>query len=106
MVKIKKSSDKLNSFLSHVYISPEHATSFKGLDKLYHTVKNQFPSLTRKEIRKWTESNLSYSLHKSSRGPSNKTRCMLLKLNVFTPENRPHHSSVELQPYTEKLNTH
>ena len=59
MVKIKKSSDKLNSFLSHLYISPEHVASFTGLDKLYCTVKNQFPSLTRKEIRKWTESNLS-----------------------------------------------
>ena len=68
MVKIKKkSSDKFNSFLSHVYISPEHADIFTRLDKLYRTVKNQFPSLTRKEIRKWTESNLSYSLHKSSR---------------------------------------
>ena len=68
MVRIKKSSDKLNSFLSRVYISPEHAASFTGLDKLYRTVKNQFPSLTRKEIRKWTENNLSYSSHKSSRG--------------------------------------
>ena len=28
MVKIKKSSDKLNRFLSHAYISPEHAASF------------------------------------------------------------------------------
>ena len=66
MVKIKKSPE-LNSLLSRVYISPEHAASFTGLDKLYHTVKNQFPSLTRKEIRKWTESNLYYSLQKSSR---------------------------------------
>ena len=67
MAKLKKSSYELNSFLSRVYISPEHAASFTGLDKLYRTIKNQFPSLTRKEIRKWTESNLSYSLHKSSR---------------------------------------
>ena len=50
MVKIKKSSDELNSFLSRVYISPEHAASFTGLDKLYRVVKNQFPSITRKEI--------------------------------------------------------
>ena len=67
MVKMKKSSDELNSFLSRVYISPEHAASFTGLDKLYRAVKNQFPSLTRKEIRKWAENNLSYSLHKPSR---------------------------------------
>ena len=66
-LKLKKSSDKFNSFLSRAYISPEHAAaSFTGLDKLYHMVKNQFPSLTKREIRKWTESNLSYSLHKSS----------------------------------------
>ena len=67
MVKIKKSSDELNSFLSCVYISPEHAASFTGLDKLYRVVRNQFPSITRKEIRKWAENNLSYSLHKPSR---------------------------------------
>ena len=67
MVKIKESSDKLNRFLSRVYISPEHAASFTGLDKLYRTAKNYFPSVTRKEIRKWAESNLSYSLHKPSR---------------------------------------
>ena len=52
MVKIKKSSDELNHFLSRVYISPEHAASFTGLDKLYHAVKKQFPSITRKEIQK------------------------------------------------------
>ena len=67
MVKMEKSSDELNRFLSHVYISPEHAASFTGLDKLYCMVENQFSSLTRKEIRKWTESNLSCSLHKPSR---------------------------------------
>ena len=29
-------------------------------------VNNYFPSITRKEIRKWLESNLCYSLHKPS----------------------------------------
>ena len=67
MVEIKKSSDELNHFLFRVYISPEHAASFTGLDKLYRTVKNQFPSVTRIEIRKWAENNLSYSLHKPYR---------------------------------------
>ena len=52
MVKIKKTSDELTRFLSRVYISPEHAASFTGLDKLYRAVKNQFPSIRRKEIRK------------------------------------------------------
>ena len=67
MVKIKRSSDELNRFLSRVYVSPKHAASFSGLDKLYRMAKNQFPSVTRKEIRKWAENNLSYSLHKPSR---------------------------------------
>ena len=57
----------MNSFLSRVYVSPEHAASFTGLDKFYHAVKNWFPSVTRKEIRKWVENNLSYSLRKLSR---------------------------------------
>ena len=79
MVKIKKSSDKLNSFLSRVYISPEHAASFTGLDKLHCAIKNQFPAIMRKEIRNQAENNLSYSLHK----PSRRT----FKLNkVYAPE--------------------
>ena len=53
---------KLNRFISHVCISPGHAASFTGLDKLYH-----FSSVTIKELRKWVESNLSYSLYKLSR---------------------------------------
>ena len=52
----------MNRFLSHVCISPRHAASFMGLDKLYHTVKIHFPSVMRKEIRKWVESDLSCSL--------------------------------------------
>ena len=79
MVKIKKSSDELNCFLSRVYISPVHTASFTDLDKLYRTVKNQFPSVTRKEIRKWAESNLSYSLHK----PSGRT---FKRNKVYAPE--------------------
>ena len=67
MVKIKRSSDELNRFLSRVYVSPKYAASFSGLDKLYRMAKNQFPSVTRKEIQKWAEHNLSYSLHKPSR---------------------------------------
>ena len=34
---------------------------------MYRTVKNHFPAVTMKEIRKWAKSNLSYSLHKPSR---------------------------------------
>ena len=62
MVKIEKSSNEFNCFLSHVCISPGHAASFTGLDKLNRMVKNHFPAVTRKEIRKWAESNLSYLL--------------------------------------------
>ena len=83
MVKIKKSSDELNRFLSRVYVSPEHATSFTDLDKLYHMVKDQFPSVTRKEIRKWAGNNLSYSLHKPSGKTFKQTRCMLLNLIAY-----------------------
>ena len=67
MVKTKKSSNELDRFLSRVYVSPKHAGSFSGLDKLYRAANNQFPCVTRKKIRKWAENNLSYSLHKPSR---------------------------------------
>ena len=49
MDKIEESSDELNLFLSHVYVSPKHAASFSGLDKLYCMAKNKFPSVTRKK---------------------------------------------------------
>ena len=57
----------MDHFLYRVYVSPKHAASFFGLDKLYRMANNQFPSVTRKEIRKWAENNLCYSLHKPSR---------------------------------------
>ena len=69
----------MNRFLSRVYISPGHAASFTDLDKLYRTVKNHFPSVTRKEIQEWAESNLSHSLHK----PSSRT---FKRKKVYAPE--------------------
>ena len=84
MVKIEKSSDELNRFLSHVYISPEHAASFTGLDELYPMVKNQIPSLTRKEIRKWAENNLSYSLHKFSRRTFKRNKVYAPEIECYT----------------------
>ena len=55
------------------------------LDKLYHTGKNQFPSLTRKEIRKWADSpadsNLSYSLRKPSRRTFKRNKVYALKMD-------------------------
>ena len=67
MVKIEKSSDELNHFISRVCISVGHAASFTGIDKLYRMDKNHFPTVTIKGIRKWAKSDLSYSLHKPSR---------------------------------------
>ena len=37
-VKIEKSSDELNHFISRVCISPGHAANFVGLGKLYPMV--------------------------------------------------------------------
>ena len=84
MVKIEKSSDELNHFLSRVYISPEYAASFTGLDKLYPMVINQFPSLMRKEIRKWAENNLSYSLHKLSRRTFKRNKVYAAETECYT----------------------
>ena len=62
MDKIKKST---NAYLSRVYVFPEHPASL--LDKLYRIAKKEFPSATRNEIKQWTETKLSYLLHKLSR---------------------------------------
>ena len=53
----------------------------ESLDKLYHTVKNQFPAITRKEIRKWAENNLSYSLHKPSRRTFKRNKVYVPEIN-------------------------
>ena len=92
MVKMEKYSDEMNRFLSRVYISPEHAASFTGSDKFYHMVKNQFPSSTRKEILKWTESNLSYSLHKPSRRSFEQNE-------VYSPEIECLYSRKQVTPF-------
>ena len=84
MVKIEKSSDKLNRFPSRVCICPEHAASFTGLDKLYPTVKKQLSSLKRKEIQKWAESNLSYSLHKPSRRTFKRNKVYAPEIESYT----------------------
>ena len=83
MVKIKKSSDELDHFLSCVYVFPKHAASFMGLDKLYRTAKNQFPSITRKEIRNWAEHNLSCSLHKPSRRTFKRNKVYAPEIDSF-----------------------
>ena len=92
MVKIDEFSDELNRFLSRVYISIEHVASFPGLDKLYPTAKNQFPSLMRKEIRKWVESNLSYSLHKDCRRTFKRNK-------VYAPEIERLYSRKQSTPF-------
>ena len=79
MVKIKKSSDKLTHFLSRVYVSPKHVASFTGLDKLYHTAKNQFPSVLEKKYKNGQK--IIFLIHYTNplKEPSNETRSMLLK---------------------------
>ena len=83
MVKIKKSSDELNHFLSRVYISPEHAASFTGLDKLYCTAKNHFPSVTRKKNENGQKTIFPIHYTNPLEEPLNITRCVLLKLIVY-----------------------
>ena len=78
MDKMKKSDKKLNAYLSRVYESPDHPSSFSELDKLYRTAK-KFPSITRNEIKQWAETNLSYSLHKPSRRNFKRNR-------IYAPE--------------------
>ena len=41
MVKMGKSSNEFNHFLSSVCISPGHAAIFADLDELYHTLSSR-----------------------------------------------------------------
>ena len=83
MIKIEKSSNEFNHLVSRVCISPIHAASFTGLDKLYRAVQNHFPALTKKEIRKLAESNLPIRYTNPLEKPSNETRCKFLNLIVI-----------------------
>ena len=83
MVKIGKSSNKLNHFLFRVCISLGHAASFTGLDDLYRTVKNHFPVVMRKKYENGQKIIFPIRYAYPLEEPSNETRRMLLKLVVY-----------------------
>ena len=55
------------STLSRLYNDPKTPGSFGGLDKAYRTWKNIIPSLTKKQVKDWMQSELAYTLHRPSR---------------------------------------
>ena len=63
--KLKKSV--LFSSLSRLYNDPKAPGSFGGIDKAYRAWKKIFPSLTKKQVKEWAQSELAYTLHRPSR---------------------------------------
>ena len=61
----KKIKSELFS-LSRLYTDPKAPGSFGGLDKAYRAWKKIYPSLTRKQVDEWAQSELSYTLHRPS----------------------------------------
>ena len=53
--------------LTRLYNDPKAPGSFGGLDKAYRAWKKIYPTLTKKEVNEWAQSELSYTLHRSSR---------------------------------------
>ena len=53
--------------MSHLYNDPKTPGSFGGLEKAYCTWKSIIPSLTKKEVKDWAQSELAYTLHCPSR---------------------------------------
>lgn len=50
--------------VKEAYYNPESGAAFGGVDKLYKTVKQNIPGLTRKHVKEWLQSQETYTLHK------------------------------------------
>ena len=53
-------------YLREIYLDPSKPTSFGGVDKLYHYVKDQGRDISRSNIKKWLSKQSTYSLYRKT----------------------------------------
>ena len=56
-----------DEILSKIYYNPKNPSAFSSVDKLYKTAKIKIPSLKRKYVENWLQSQETYTLYKSIR---------------------------------------
>lgn len=56
-----------NKTLSKIFTDPSSPGGFSGIEELYREAKKTIPSLTRKDVKKFLESNLTYTRNKPRR---------------------------------------
>ena len=54
------------NYLKEIYLDPSKPTSFGGVDKLYHYVKDQGQAISRGDIKKWLSKQTTYSLYRKA----------------------------------------
>ena len=54
------------NYLKEIYLDPSKPTSFGGVDKLYHYVKDQGQAISRGDIKKWLSKQTTYSLYRKT----------------------------------------
>ena len=54
------------NYLKEIYFDPSKPTSFGGVDKLYHNVKDQGKAISRGDIKKWLSKQTTYSLYRKA----------------------------------------
>ena len=64
----------MNRKIEKLYFNVKFPASFSGLNKFYKEAKKVIPKLTRKDIRKWSQTSNTYTIHKSARKNFNRER--------------------------------
>lgn len=69
------------SILSGLYYNPESGAAYAGVDRLHGVAKRQIPNLSRKAVRDWLSSQITYTLHKQPRHSFQRRRIIVSRIN-------------------------
>jgi transposase InsO family protein len=64
----ESAADPVNALLHRLYYDVKNSDSaFTGQENVYRAAKRELPSITRRDVREWFETQLTYTLHKPVR---------------------------------------
>lgn len=69
--------DHIDKTLRLIYYDPKSEGGFSSIDKLYATAKLKDPHVSRKDVRNWLASELTYSLHAPTQTNFGRNRCVV-----------------------------
>lgn len=69
--------DEIDQTLRSIYFDPRSEGGFASIDKLYSVAKLKDPHLSRKDVRNWLASEMTYSLHTQVQDKFTRNRCIV-----------------------------